>query len=365
MTVAVVVEQAVKQFGPHKALSGISLAVEPGELVALLGPSGSGKTTLLRIIAGLESLDSGRVILDGTDASHVPVRQRGIGFVFQQYALFRHMNVADNVAYGLRSRPRATRPSEADIRARVADLLTLVQLEDYGTRYPAQLSGGQRQRVALARALAIEPKVLLLDEPFGALDALVRKELRAWLRDLHDRTGHTTLFVTHDQDEALELADRVVVMSEGRIEQIGSPDDVYDRPATPRVFGFMGESSRLTVQIRAGTAQVGGTEVASPLAPVPEGEGLLFVRPQDVAIGLAGTPGLDGVVRGFRRHGAIRRLTVEVAGGQVEADISPAVHAANGTKVAVRFQRARLFPAAGGGVDCRPPAAHQTGEYAI
>ncbi len=365
MTVAVVVEQAVKQFGPHKALSGISLAVEPGELVALLGPSGSGKTTLLRIIAGLESLDSGRVILDGTDASNVPVRQRGIGFVFQQYALFRHMNVADNVAYGLRSRPRATRPSEADIRARVADLLSLVQLEGYGARYPAQLSGGQRQRVALARALAIEPKVLLLDEPFGALDALVRKELRAWLRDLHDRTGHTTLFVTHDQDEALELADRVVVMSEGRIEQVGSPDDVYDRPATPRVFGFMGESSRLAVQIRAGTAQVGGTEVASPLAPVPEGEGLLFVRPQDVAIGLAGTPGLDGVVRGFRRHGAIRRLTVEVAGGQVEADISPAVHAANGTKVAVRFQRARLFPAAGGGVDCRPPAAHQTGEYAI
>ncbi|OYX81893.1 MAG: sulfate ABC transporter ATP-binding protein, partial [Azorhizobium sp. 35-67-5] len=173
MTVAVVVEQAVKQFGPHKALSGISLAVEPGELVALLGPSGSGKTTLLRIIAGLESLDSGRVILDGTDASNVPVRQRGIGFVFQQYALFRHMNVADNVAYGLRSRPRATRPSEADIRARVADLLTLVQLDGYGTRYPAQLSGGQRQRVALARALAIEPKVLLLDEPFGALDALV------------------------------------------------------------------------------------------------------------------------------------------------------------------------------------------------
>ncbi|MGU3494099.1 sulfate/molybdate ABC transporter ATP-binding protein [Xanthobacteraceae bacterium A53D] len=365
MTVAVAVEQAIKQFGPHRALDGVSLTVEPGELVALLGPSGSGKTTLLRLIAGLESLDGGRVVLDGVDASDVPVRHRGIGFVFQQYALFRHMSVSDNIAYGLRSRPRATRPPEAEIRARVADLLKLVQLDGYGGRYPAQLSGGQRQRVALARALAIEPKVLLLDEPFGALDALVRKELRAWLRDLHDKTGHTTLFVTHDQDEALELADRVVVMSQGRIEQVGTPDEVYDQPATPRVFGFMGESSRLDVSVRDGRAEVAGTEVAQPLETVGDGPGVLFVRPQDVAIAMPGTPGLDGVVKGFRRHGAIRRLTVEVAGGEVEADISPKISAANGTRVAVRFDRARLFPSAGGGIDCRAPAAHQIGEYAI
>ncbi|TDT92583.1 MULTISPECIES: sulfate/molybdate ABC transporter ATP-binding protein [Azorhizobium] len=365
MTVAVSVENAVKRFGQQMALADISLDVAPGELVALLGPSGSGKTTLLRAIAGLEALDGGRIVLDGADAAHVPVRHRGIGFVFQQYALFRHMSVADNVAYGLRSRPRATRPSEADIRARVSDLLGLVQLEGYGGRYPAQLSGGQRQRVALARALAIEPKVLLLDEPFGALDALVRKELRAWLRELHDRTGHTTLFVTHDQDEALELADRVVVMSVGRIEQVGTPDEVYDQPATPQVFGFMGESSRLDVEVRGGAAFAAGGAVAVAIAPVPDGTGSLFVRPQDVSIAMAGTPGMEGIVRGYRRHGAIRRLTVDVAGGVVEADISPAVRAENGTKVAVRFNRARLFPATGAGADCRPPVAHQSGEYAI
>ncbi len=365
MTAAVAIENAIKTFGPHRALAGISLDVQPGELVALLGPSGSGKTTLLRVVAGLESLDSGRVLLDGADASTVPVRHRGIGFVFQNYALFRHMTVADNIAYGLRARPRATRPSEAEIRAKVENLLGLIQLEGYGRRFPAQLSGGQRQRVALARALAIEPKVLLLDEPFGALDALVRKELRAWLRHLHEQTGHTTLFVTHDQEEALELADRVVVMARGQVEQVGTPDDVYDRPASADVFGFMGESSRMSVEVSDGLARVGGDLVAAATEPVPDGPGLLFVRPHDVTVSMAGTPGAEGTVLGFRRHGATRLLELDVGGGRVEATVAPSARVPNGTKVSVRLDRSRLFPSAGGAVDCRPPRAHQVGEYAI
>ncbi|MEP9378905.1 sulfate/molybdate ABC transporter ATP-binding protein [Aquabacter sp. CN5-332] len=365
MTAAVAVQDAVKTFGPHRALAGISLDVQPGELVALLGPSGSGKTTLLRVVAGLEELDSGCVRLDGVDASTVPVRFRGIGFVFQHYALFRHMTVADNIAYGLRSRQRATRPPEAEVRRKVEELLVLIQLEGFGRRLPAQLSGGQRQRVALARALAIEPKVLLLDEPFGALDALVRKELRAWLRHLHEQTGHTTLFVTHDQEEALELADRVVVMSQGRIEQVGTPDDVYDRPASPEVFGFMGESSRFEVEVSEGLARVGGQVVAAATEPVADGPGMLFVRPHDITVSMPGTPGAEGTVLGFRRHGATRLLEVEVGGGRVEANIAPTVRVPNGAKVSVRLDRARLFPRAGGAVDCRPPRAHQVGEYAI
>ncbi|TCT00523.1 sulfate/molybdate ABC transporter ATP-binding protein [Aquabacter spiritensis] len=365
MTAAVAVENAVKTFGPHRALAGISLDVQPGELVALLGPSGSGKTTLLRVVAGLEGLDAGRVLLDGADATTVPVRHRGIGFVFQHYALFRHMTVGDNIAYGLRSRPRTSRPSEAEIQARVAELLGLIQLDGYGRRFPAQLSGGQRQRVALARALAIEPKVLLLDEPFGALDALVRKELRAWLRALHDQTGHTTLFVTHDQEEALELADRVVVMSQGRIEQVGTPDDVYDRPATPDVFGFMGESSRLEVEVADGLVRVGGQTIAAAADPTPDGPGSLFVRPHDITVSMPGVPGADAVVLGFRRHGSTRLLEVEVGGGRLEASIAPTVRVPNGAKVSVRLDRARLYPRGGGAVDCRPPRAHQAGEYAI
>ncbi|GAB4068199.1 sulfate/molybdate ABC transporter ATP-binding protein [Ancylobacter sonchi] len=366
MTVAVSIEHVGKDFGSGTpALSDISLDVKPSELVALLGPSGSGKTTLLRIVAGLEQPSRGRVMFNGEDALQVPVRRRGIGFVFQNYALFRHMTVADNVAFGLRSRQRAERPSEAEIKKRVADLLALVQLEAFGGRFPAQLSGGQRQRVALARALAIEPKVLLLDEPFGALDALVRKELRKWLRELHDRTGHTTLFVTHDQEEALELADRVVVMGKGKIEQVGTPDDVYDRPASAAVFGFMGESSRIEVQVKDGTAFAGHTPIAAPKSPVPDGPALLYVRPHDIAIGLAGTPGLPGVVRGFRRHGAIRRLELEVGNALFEADIAPSARVPVGEKVAVRLERARLFADGAPGTDCRAPSAHQTGDYAI
>src|SRR5690242_4217427 len=229
-----------KKFGQFAALDNVSLKIPSGELVALLGPSGSGKTTLLRVIAGLEFADSGSVLFDGTDTTHQTARDRRVGFVFQHYALFRHMTVFENIAFGLRVRPRALRPSKEKIRAKVDELLKLIQLKNLSGRYPSQLSGGQRQRVALARALAVEPKVLLLDEPFGSLDAKVRLELRRWLRQLHDEIHITSVFVTHDQEEALEVADRVVVMNEGRIEQVGSPDEVYNHPASPFVYNFLG-----------------------------------------------------------------------------------------------------------------------------
>ncbi|MES2956940.1 MAG: sulfate ABC transporter ATP-binding protein [Pseudomonadota bacterium] len=230
-----------KRFGATVACDNLNLDIPAGELVALLGPSGCGKTTLLRIIAGLEVPDSGSVLFHGEDATETDVRQRNVGFVFQHYALFGHMTIFENVAFGLRVRPKATRPSDAEIRSKVMQLLKLVQLDWIADRYPHQLSGGQRQRIALARALAVEPKVLLLDEPFGALDAKVRKELRRWLRRLHDEVHVTSVFVTHDQDEAMEVADRVVVMNHGRIEQEGTPDQVYDHPATPFVLQFLGD----------------------------------------------------------------------------------------------------------------------------
>jgi sulfate transport system ATP-binding protein len=233
------IDEIAKTFGATAALHPVSLAIPSGALVALLGPSGSGKTTLLRILGGLEEPVQGRVLFDGVDATGLRVQERRAGFVFQHYALFRHMTVFENVAYGLRARPRATRPPKAEIARRVARLLDLIQLPDIADRYPSQLSGGQRQRVALARALAIEPRMLLLDEPFGALDAKVRKELRQGLRDIHDTTGLTTIFVTHDQEEAMELADLVVVMSMGRIEQVGRPAEIKARPATPFVRDFV------------------------------------------------------------------------------------------------------------------------------
>jgi sulfate transport system ATP-binding protein len=239
------VQNVTKRFGDYPALHGINLHIQPGEFIALLGPSGSGKTTLLRIIAGLEFQDSGEVLFSGEDVSNKKVADRHVGFVFQQYALFRHMTVAENVAFGLTVKKRSERPSNAAIRERADELLRLVQLEGLGKRYPGQLSGGQRQRVALARALAIEPQLLLLDEPFGALDAKVRKDLRRWLRDLHKQMGLTSIFVTHDQEEALELADRVVVMDHGKIEQIGRPEEIYMDPATPFVSHFVGETNRL------------------------------------------------------------------------------------------------------------------------
>ncbi len=235
------VRKLQKAFGKTVVCDDLNLTIPSGELVALLGPSGSGKTTLLRILAGLEVPDAGSVHFHGEDSTETDVRARNVGFVFQHYALFGHMSIFENVAFGLRVKPKAQRPSEAEIRDKVFQLLKLVQLDWLADRYPHQLSGGQRQRIALARALAVEPKVLLLDEPFGALDAKVRKELRRWLRRLHDEVHVTSVFVTHDQEEAMEVADRIVVMNEGRIEQVGTPDEVYDHPATPFVLQFLGD----------------------------------------------------------------------------------------------------------------------------
>jgi sulfate/thiosulfate transport system ATP-binding protein len=271
-----------RRFGSTVACNNLNLDIPAGELVALLGPSGCGKTTLLRIIAGLEVPDSGSVLFHGEDATNTDVRDRNVGFVFQHYALFGHMSIFENVAFGLRVRPKATRPSEAEIKAKVMQLLKLVQLDWLADRYPHQLSGGQRQRIALARALAVEPKVLLLDEPFGALDAKVRKELRRWLRRLHDEVHVTSVFVTHDQDEAMEVADRVVVMNQGRIEQQGTPDQVYDHPATPFVLQFLGDVNlfhgRLGHVDHSGVAPNGrpGGAVAS--------EDVSYVRPHDLEI---------------------------------------------------------------------------------
>ncbi len=274
-----------KSFGSHIALGDITLNFPNGELVALLGPSGCGKTTLLRIIAGLEQADSGLVLLEGEDASHTHVRERQVGFVFQHYALFRHMSVFDNVAFGLRMKPRHTRPTDAHIRIKVHELLQLVQLDWLADRFPSQLSGGQRQRIALARALAVEPRVLLLDEPFGALDAKVRKDLRRWLRRLHDELHITSLFVTHDQDEALEVADRVVLMDHGKVEQVGTPQEVYRHPATPFVYKFLGAVNTFQGRIEGQGLRVGEALLAHPSAAFDHGASVIaFARPHELEI---------------------------------------------------------------------------------
>ena len=282
------IDHVSKQFGSFQALDDVSLEIASGELVALLGPSGCGKTTLLRIIAGLESADAGSIYFSGVDATGVHPRERNVGFVFQHYALFRHMTVFDNVAFGLRMRPRASRPSEAQIKDKVHQLLDLVQLDWLGDRYPAQLSGGQRQRIALARALAVEPQVLLLDEPFGALDAKVRKELRRWLRRLHDELHVSSVFVTHDQEEALEVSDRVVLMNRGRIEQVGTPQAVWEQPASPFVFSFLGQVNRLQGHIEDGSLRIGSgrTRIACPelQQTASQQAGYAFVRPYELEI---------------------------------------------------------------------------------
>ncbi|MDR0204279.1 MAG: sulfate ABC transporter ATP-binding protein [Delftia acidovorans] len=275
-----------KQFGDFQALRDVSLDIQSGELIALLGPSGCGKTTLLRIIAGLETPDVGSIHFSGEDTTDVHVRERNVGFVFQHYALFRHMTVFENVAFGLRVKPRSQRPSEAQIRDKVMSLLKLVQLDWIADRFPSQLSGGQRQRIALARALAVEPKVLLLDEPFGALDAKVRKELRRWLRRLHDELHVTSIFVTHDQEEALEVADRVVVINQGRIEQEGTPQQVWDNPATPFVYGFLGDVNLFKGRASDGRVYLDdGTQLDSHDAKgASDSKAFAYVRPHDLEV---------------------------------------------------------------------------------
>lgn len=277
------VKQLSRRFGDFHALRDVSLHIETGELVALLGPSGCGKTTLLRIIAGLETADTGSVLFSGEDATDVNVRHRQVGFVFQHYALFKHMTVFENVAFGLRVKRRSERPSESQIRDKVHELLSLVQLDWLADRYPAQLSGGQRQRIALARALAVEPRVLLLDEPFGALDAKVRKELRRWLRRLHDELHVASVFVTHDQEEALEVADRVVLMNAGRIEQVGTPQEVWEHPATSFVYGFLGDVNQLIGHVTDGVWYTEGVALPVPdLAQAQQQQAVAYVRPHEI-----------------------------------------------------------------------------------
>ncbi|WFP60043.1 sulfate/molybdate ABC transporter ATP-binding protein [Mesorhizobium sp. WSM4904] len=336
-----------KEFERFPALHDVSLDIRSGELIALLGPSGSGKTTLLRLIAGLERPTKGAIFFGDEDASQKSIQERNVGFVFQHYALFRHMTVADNIGFGLKVRHGAARPSAQEIRRRASELLDLVQLSGLEKRYPAQLSGGQRQRVALARAMAIEPKVLLLDEPFGALDAQVRRELRRWLREIHDRTGHTTVFVTHDQEEALELADRVVVMSQGRIEQVGSADEIYDTPNSPFVYSFIGESSSLPVKVDNGEVWIADRPIGLQAPHALSGEALLYFRPHDVEL-LDGCSGcIAGTVAASRRVAGTRRVELEVGGERQRVEIElPVDHpAAQKSRVAFRPRRWKLFPA--------------------
>ncbi len=336
------IEDVARHFAGTNALDGASLQVRSGELLALLGPSGSGKTTLLRAIAGLEPVDAGRILFDGEDATGLSVQERQAGFVFQHYALFRHMTVHDNVAFGLRVRRGARRWPGARIDARVQELLALVQLQGLGSRYPAQLSGGQRQRVALARALAIEPRVLLLDEPFGALDAQVRRELRRWLRELHEQTGLTTLFVTHDQEEALELADRVAILNRGRIEQVGTPDEVYDQPGTPFVYGFVGDVNRLQAQARDGQLWVGDVPLPLPEGADLSGPAQLYVRPEDLQPGSEGWP---ATVVSVLRSGSRQRMRARLReGSEVEVELPAGGPAwASGALVHLQPRRYRAF----------------------
>ncbi|SOE61264.1 sulfate transport system ATP-binding protein [Burkholderia sp. D7] len=313
---SIIVRNLQKRFGDFVALDNVSLDFPSGELVALLGPSGCGKTTLLRVIAGLEYADTGSVVLNGEDVAAVGARERQVGFVFQHYALFRHMTVFENVAFGLRVKPRKERPSEAVIREKVHELLKLVQLDWLAQRFPSELSGGQRQRIALARALAVEPKVLLLDEPFGALDAKVRKELRNWLRRLHDDLHISTIFVTHDQEEALEVADRIVVLNRGHVEQVGSPQDVYDHPQTSFVYEFLGAANRLKGSVDANGFVAQGA--AQPIITEANfaGPAVAYVRPHDLTLFPMASGHRDGIVVDVRR--------VVTLGGSVRVDLEGA-----------------------------------------
>jgi sulfate/thiosulfate transport system ATP-binding protein len=342
-----------KRFGGFTALDGVSLNIGSGELIALLGPSGSGKTTLLRILGGLDWPDEGQVLFDGADVLPVTARQRNVGFVFQHYALFRHMSVFENVAFGLRVRRTKPKLTEPEIKERVSNLLNLVQLGCLADRYPAQLSGGQRQRIALARALAIEPKVLLLDEPFGALDAKVRKELRRWLRRLHDDLRITSVLVTHDQDEAFEVADRVVIMSEGRIEQTGSPNEVYDNPANAFVYEFLGETVVLPVEVSRGAVELNSHGLKLEANGLAEGPAKFYTRPDDFRLAGLDNAHVRGRVAGLRHIGAVRRIEVEVASRDglaiIEATIPAGADVAVGEQIALYPVRYKVFPVNGSG----------------
>jgi sulfate transport system ATP-binding protein len=356
------VRSVTKKFGDFTAVDDVSLHVPGGELVALLGPSGSGKTSLLRIIAGLERADEGQVLFEGEDATARDVRHRGVGFVFQHYALFRHMSVFENVAFGLRVRPRAARPAEKEIHARVMDLLKLVQLDWLANRLPSELSGGQRQRIALARALAVEPRVLLLDEPFGSLDAKVRQELRRWLRRLHDEIRLTSVFVTHDQEEALEVADRVVVMNHGHVEQVGTPQEVFDRPATSFVMGFLGNVNIFHGRVEGGQAILGPLQLEYPEHPHAESlPAAGYTRPHELEVdrteGAGG--GFWATLRYANTAGAVVKLEL-IAGDdrvvQVETtrEQYETLHPTTGEQLYVRPRQVRIFVEPGGAAPRAP-----------
>ncbi|HXB53246.1 MAG TPA: sulfate ABC transporter ATP-binding protein [Vicinamibacteria bacterium] len=355
------VRNVTKKFGDFIAVNDVSLHVPSGELVALLGPSGSGKTSLLRIIAGLEQAERGQVLFEGEDATTRHVRHRSVGFVFQHYALFRHMSVFENVAFGLRVRPRASRPEEKEIRRRVMDLLKLVQLDWLGNRLPSELSGGQRQRVALARALAVEPRVLLLDEPFGSLDAKVRQELRRWLRRLHDEIRLTSVFVTHDQEEALEVADRVVVMNHGRVEQVGTPQEVFDHPATPFVMGFLGNVNIFGGRVEGGRAILGPLRLDYPEHPHAESlPAAGYTRPHELEVDRTegGGGGFWAALRYANTAGAVVKLELVTGDDRIvhvetTREQYELLRPTTGERLYVRPRQVRIFVEPGKG----PPSS--------
>ncbi|WP_137134496.1 sulfate/molybdate ABC transporter ATP-binding protein [Rhizobium sp. FKY42] len=333
-------DNVIKTFDTFRAVHGVSLTVESGELIALLGPSGSGKTTILRMVAGLEYADGGHIYFGDQDATDIPVRDRGVGFVFQHYALFPHMTVAENIGFGM-SVSKVKR-SKAEIAARVNQLLKLVRLEGLGDRFPAQISGGQRQRVALARALSVDPKVLLLDEPFGALDANVRHDLRRWLREIHDELGITTIFVTHDQEEALDLADRVVILKDGKIVQQGTPQEVCRDPKNAFVLKFLGDANRLIGEVRDGQARVAGVAVAAADG-VADGPAEIYARPRDLDWSAAG-PGVSATVsRVLDRPGERRVIATASTGELLEFDVDPERDITAGDTGFVTLRRAKVF----------------------
>lgn len=346
------IKNITKKFGSFRALSDVSLDIPAGELVALLGPSGSGKTTLLRIIAGLETSDDGIIRFNGEDTTNRHIRERQVGFVFQHYALFRHMTVFENVAFGLRVKPRRERPGNKEIREKVMELLQLVQLEGLADRRSSQLSGGQRQRIALARALAVEPQILLLDEPFGALDARVRSELRRWLRRLHDEIHVTSIFVTHDQEEALEVADRVVVMNEGKIEQVGTPDEVYENPTNPFILDFLGNVNLFHGRVHQGKARLDGIELAVPqYALALDAPAVGYVRSHDIAIerSPSNQESLPAEIRRIHAIGSIVRVTLTLTGNNVDVeaeltrDVYQRLALEKGEEVFIRPRHVRVF----------------------